>query len=160
MIIVGHGGTLVSIQLEDFPACHSWNYWLEWMTTGKINNLSCTCGEEQRSEQGVEEVKGHPHSSVSGFEKEKSCHLEKAATEGWAEAVNCTVGGTWSVWGSARNAPSITVRKPNMAEASSVCKLGEKGDGCGQKLDFINNRSSCSYKITVCQVTLWVRPTS
>lgn len=157
MFIVGHGGTLVSIQLEDFPACHSWKYWLEWMTTGKINNLSCTCGEEQRGDQGVEEVKGHRHSSVSGF---KSMSSEKAATEGWSEAVNCTVRETWSVWGSARNALSKTVRKPNMAEASNVCKLGEKGDGCGQKLDFINNRSSCSYKITVCQVALWVRPTS
>lgn len=50
--------------------------------TGKINNLSFTCGEEQSGEQGVEEVKGHPLSSVSGFERKKSCHSEKAATEG------------------------------------------------------------------------------
>lgn len=78
MIIVGHGGTLVSTRLEDFPTCHSWNYWLKWMT-GKINNLSSMCGKGQKGEKGVEEVKGHPHSSVSGF---KSMGSEKAATEG------------------------------------------------------------------------------
>lgn len=93
MTRVGHGRTSVSIQLEVFPPCHSWNYLLDWIAD-KINNLCSKCKEEKRGGQRVGKVRGHPHSTVSGFEsmREKSCHLGKRQLRDEQKLVSCTAG--------------------------------------------------------------------